>query len=98
MRPAILMYPTMMFRVNGVDPALAGEAWTTIPELMRQAEKRGMRFARQGVIMRPQRNPVEWRVNATQVAKPQWPRARRHRCGRAELRARSKDAGRRRRS
>jgi len=63
-----LMYPTMMFRVNGVDPALAGEAWTTIPELMRQAEKRGTRFARQGVIVRPQRNPVEWRVNATQVS------------------------------
>jgi hypothetical protein len=54
--------------VNGVDPALAGEAWTTIPELMRKAEKRGTRFARQGVIVRPQRNPVEWRVNATQVA------------------------------
>ena len=63
-----LMYPTMMFRVNGVDPTLAGEAWTTIPELMREAEKRGTRFARQGVIVRPQRNPVEWRVNATQVA------------------------------
>ena len=63
-----LMYPTMMFRVNGVDPTLAGEAWTTIPELMRKAEKRGTRFARQGVIVRPQRNPVEWRVNATQVA------------------------------
>jgi len=63
-----LLYPTMMFRVNGVDPALAGEAWTTIPELMREAERRGTRFARQGVVVRPQRNPVEWRVNATQVA------------------------------
>jgi FAD dependent oxidoreductase len=63
-----LLYPTMMFRVNGVDPTLAGEAWTTIPGLMREAEKRGARFARHGVIVRPQRNPVEWRVNATQVA------------------------------
>jgi glycine/D-amino acid oxidase-like deaminating enzyme len=63
-----MLYPSMMFRVNGVDPALAGEAWTTIPALMREAEKRGARFARQGVIVRPQRNPVEWRVNATQVA------------------------------
>jgi glycine/D-amino acid oxidase-like deaminating enzyme len=63
-----LLYPSMMFRVNGVDPTLAGEAWITIPELMREAQKRGMRFARQGVIVRPQRNPVEWRVNATQVA------------------------------
>ena len=63
-----LLYPTMMFRVNGVDPALAGEAWNTIPALMREAEQRGTRFARQGVVVRPQRNPVEWRVNATQVA------------------------------
>jgi len=63
-----LLYPTMMFRVNGVDPKAAGEAWKAIPELMREAEKRGTHFARQGVIVRPQRNPVEWRVNATQVA------------------------------
>jgi hypothetical protein len=35
---------------------------------MREAQKRGVRFARQQVIVRPQRNPVEWRVNATQVA------------------------------
>lgn len=63
-----LLYPTMMFRVNGVDPVLAGEAWNTIPALMREAASRGTRFARQGVVVRPQRNPVEWRVNATQVA------------------------------
>lgn len=63
-----LLYPSMMFRVNGVDPKAAGQAWNTIPELMREAEKRGMHFARKGAIVRPQRNPVEWRVNATQVA------------------------------
>lgn len=65
-----MLYPSMMFRVNGVDPKAAGEAWNTIPELMREAEKRGVRFARKGAIVRPQRNPIEWRVNATQVASP----------------------------
>src|SRR5262249_27037092 len=39
-----LLYPTMMFRLNGVDPAAAGEAWKTIPALMDDAEKRGVRF------------------------------------------------------
>src|SRR6185437_4112613 len=28
------LYPTMMFRVNGVDPVIAGEAWRSIPALM----------------------------------------------------------------
>ena len=26
-----MLYPSMMFRLNGVDPAKAGEAWRTIP-------------------------------------------------------------------
>lgn len=66
-----LLYPTLMFRVNGVDPAAAGEAWKTIPELMRAAEERGeARFPRRGGIVRPQRNPMEWRVNVTQLAAP----------------------------
>jgi hypothetical protein len=65
-----MLYPTMMFRVNGVDPAAAGEAWRTIPDLMAEAEKRGMRFPRKGAIVRPQRNPIEWRVNVTQMKNP----------------------------
>ena len=65
-----MLYPTMMFRVNGVDPLAAGEAWRTIPELMAEAEKRGMRFPRKGAIVRPQRNPTEWRVNVTQMKNP----------------------------
>ena len=28
-----LLYPSMMFRLNGVDPQKAGEAWRTIPAL-----------------------------------------------------------------
>ena len=62
-----MLYPTMMFRVNGVDPAAAGEAWKTIPALMDTAEKRGARFPRKGAIVRPMKNPIEWRVNVTQL-------------------------------
>lgn len=65
-----MLYPTMMFRLNGVDPAAAGEAWTTIPGLMEDAEKRGVKFPRKGVVIRPQKNPIEWRVNVTQMKKP----------------------------
>jgi hypothetical protein len=65
-----MLYPTMMFRLNGVDPEAAGEAWTTIPELMEDAERRGMKFPRKGVVIRPQKNPIEWRVNVTQMKKP----------------------------
>jgi len=66
-----LLYPTLMFRLNGVDPKAAGEAWKTIPELMRAAEERGeARFPRKGGIVRPQRNPLEWRVNVTQLVAP----------------------------
>src|SRR5215217_1145599 len=31
-----MLYPTAMFRVNGVNPDQAGEAWRTIPERMAQ--------------------------------------------------------------
>ncbi len=62
-----LLYPTMMFRLNGIDPAAAGEAWKTIPALMEEAEKRGMRFPRKGAIVRPMQHATEWRVNVTQL-------------------------------
>lgn len=62
-----LLYPTMMFRLNGIDPAAAGEAWKTIPALMEDAEKRGMRFPRKGAIVRPMLHASEWRVNVTQL-------------------------------
>ena len=63
-----LLYPTAMFRVNGVDAAKAGDAWNRIPDLMREAEAKGRRFPRKGPIVRPQKNPSEWRVNVTQLA------------------------------
>jgi len=65
-----LLYPTMMFRVNAVDPQVAATAPTRIPELMSEAEHRGMRFPRKGAIVRPQRNPIEWRINVTQIRRP----------------------------
>lgn len=63
-----MLYPSMMFRLNGIDPEKAGEAWRTIPQLMEQAEARGThKFPRKAAIVRPQRSPVEWRVNFTQL-------------------------------
>jgi NADPH-dependent 2,4-dienoyl-CoA reductase/sulfur reductase-like enzyme len=63
------LYPTMMFRVNGVDAAIAADAGRAIPELMAAAEKRGVSFPRKGAIVRPQKSGVEWRVNFTQLAR-----------------------------
>lgn len=62
-----LLYPSMMFRLNGVDADKAGEAWRTIPALMDEAAKRGVTFPRKGAIVRPQKHSIEWRVNVTQV-------------------------------
>jgi hypothetical protein len=65
------LYPTMMFRLNGVDADIAGDAWRTIPALMDEAEKRGVKFPRKGAIVRPQKHSSEWRVNVTQVKNAQ---------------------------
>jgi hypothetical protein len=63
-----MLYPSMMFRLNGIDPAKAGDAWRSIPQLMEQAEARGThKFPRKAAIVRPQRSPIEWRVNFTQL-------------------------------
>ena len=65
-----MLYPSMMFRLNNIDPARAGEAWKTIPALMQQAEANGThKFPRKGAIVRPQRSQIEWRVNFTQLAR-----------------------------
>ncbi|MGD8810835.1 MAG: FAD-dependent oxidoreductase [Gammaproteobacteria bacterium] len=65
-----MLYPSTMFRINGVDPEKAGRAWELIPELMEQAEQAGRRFPRKKPIVRPQRNPIEWRANLTQIKNP----------------------------
>ena len=65
-----MLYPSMMFRLNGIDPDRAGDAWRSIPALMEAAEAAGThRFPRRGAILRPQRSAVEWRVNFTQLAR-----------------------------
>lgn len=64
-----LMYPSLMFRINGVHPAEAGEAWKTVRRLMEEAEAAGTHsFPRKKPIVRPQRNPLEWRSNLTQLS------------------------------
>jgi hypothetical protein len=63
-----LLYPTLMFRVGGVDNDRAGEAWRSIPGRMEEAERSGeFRFPRKGAIVRPQKHAGEWRVNVTQL-------------------------------
>jgi hypothetical protein len=64
-----MMYPSLMFRINAVDVAKAGSApWRTVERLMDEAEKAGTHsFPRKKPIVRPQRNPLEWRANLTQL-------------------------------
>jgi hypothetical protein len=63
-----MLYPTLMFRVAGVDDARAGEAWREVGPRMLEAEASGRhRFARQGAILRPMKHAGEWRVNVTQI-------------------------------
>jgi len=67
-KSAHLLYPTLMFKVNNVDPEGAKHAVENIPRLMREAEAGGeYHFARMGAIVRPMKNPVEWRANITQI-------------------------------
>src|SRR6202051_2358482 len=57
-----MLYPSMMFRLNGIDPDKAGDAWRTIPALMEKAEAAGThKFPRKTAIVRPQRHGIEWR-------------------------------------
>jgi len=64
-----MMYPSLMFRINGVDVRRAGPApWRTVERLMDDAERAGTHaFPRKKPIVRPQRNPLEWRANLTQL-------------------------------
>lgn len=66
------LYPSTMFRVGHVDApralAAVGE-FGAIERLMEAAAGR-YRFARRGAILRPQRDPSEWRANVTQLAGP----------------------------
>ena len=66
------MYPSLMFRINGVDAGAAGDQpWRTVERLMDAAERAGTHhFPRKKPIVRPQRNPLEWRANLTQLSNP----------------------------
>jgi hypothetical protein len=67
-----LLYPSTMFRLNGIDPVRAGSDWGLIPKLMLEAQAAGRYvFPRKTPIVRPQKNPMEWRVNLTQLANAQ---------------------------
>ena len=67
------LYPSTMFRIGGVDAARAQAAvgeFKAIDALMAQAASdpnKRYDFPRQGAILRPQRNPTEWRANVTQL-------------------------------
>jgi len=66
-----MLYPTTMYRINGVDHETAGRAWEDIPRLMEEEEQRtGKNFPRKKPIVRPQKNPIEWRANLTQIKNP----------------------------
>jgi len=56
----VMMYPSTMFRVHGVDAANAGDAWNHFEAMMEKAEKDGKRFPRKTPIIRPQKKPAEW--------------------------------------
>jgi glycine/D-amino acid oxidase-like deaminating enzyme len=63
------LYPSTMFRIGNVDAARAQAAigeFKAIDALMEQASGR-YAFPRRGAILRPQRNPREWRANVTQL-------------------------------
>ncbi len=63
-----LLYPTLMFRVNNVDADKALPAINDIPHLMQEAQASGdFSFPRMGAIVRPMKNPAEWRANITQI-------------------------------
>jgi len=63
-----MLYPTLMFKVGKVDAEKAGEAWRTIPKKMEEVQASGAyQFPRHGAVVRPMKNPYEWRVNVTQL-------------------------------
>ena len=67
-RDGPMLFPTMMYRINGVDSAAAGEIWRDIPRRMAEAEAAGVfHFPRHGAVVRAQKHPSEWRVNITQL-------------------------------
>jgi hypothetical protein len=71
------LFPTTMFRVGHVDAAQAlaavGEfkAINTLMDAAREKTPGKYNFPRDGAILRPQKNPSEWRANVTQIRNAQ---------------------------
>ena len=63
-----MMYPTSMFRVNGVHSDQAQASLLHIDDFMDQARREGTQFARRSPIIKPQKNTAEWRANVTQLS------------------------------
>ena len=67
------LFPSTMFRIGHVDAPRALAAvgdFAAINDLMQQtleSDPGAYRFARKGAILRPQKNPAEWRANVTQI-------------------------------
>ena len=66
-----MLFPSLMFRINGVDAERAGRAGDVLARQMDEAEAAGThKFPRKRPIVRPQRHPIEWRANMSQLANP----------------------------
>lgn len=71
------LFPSTMFRVGHVDAPRALAAvgdFKAINVLMAQSQEREpgrYQFPREGAILRPQKNPAEWRANVTQIRNAQ---------------------------
>jgi hypothetical protein len=65
-----LQDPAMLFRLAGVDNAVAARSIPTIPALMQEAVRRGdFDLPRIGNVLRPMKHPGEWRANLTKVTR-----------------------------
>ena len=71
------LFPSLMFRIGGVDPEPALSAigpFQAINEWMAKVQQQQpgrYRFPREGAILRPQKDPREWRANVTQIRNAQ---------------------------
>ncbi|KQW59402.1 FAD-dependent oxidoreductase [Variovorax sp. Root411] len=71
------LFPTTMFRIGQVDAPAALEAvgeFKAINDYMARAEQQHpgkYRFPREGAILRPNKDPREWRANVTQIRNAQ---------------------------
>ncbi|HEX7863791.1 MAG TPA: FAD-dependent oxidoreductase [Variovorax sp.] len=67
------LFPTTMFRIGQVDAPAALEAvgeFKAINDFMARAEQQHpgkYKFPREGAILRPNKDPREWRANVTQI-------------------------------